>query len=402
MAVLSMRSTFFVSSFLIIIHIGSIQNVASELVFDSIYQFGDSLSDTGNGNWVSPPSSCDRSPYGQSYSKKPTGRCSDGLLMVDFIARALNLPLLDPYLQKDGNFTHGVNFAVAGATALNSSFMASKKFLSGLSLPASENSLSVQLGWFRTHLDSSCPSPSDCKKKFQTTLFMVGEIGGNDYNFPFSVGKSIESLKPLVPDVVQSISDAVKEVIDHGAVQLVVPGNFPIGCLPMYLNSFASDNSSNYDDLGCLKPLNEFAMLHNNQLQQSIKELQKQNPSVAIYYGDYYSAFTWVLQNAASLGFEKDALFKPCCGNMNQFCGFTAEVCSDPKKRISWDGIHLTQEMYRNLAHWLLLNTFPQAIPCCSDSKAVESSGAQVISVLLLQVVMVPILSWWAIRSKVF
>lgn len=42
---------------------------------------------------------------------------------------------------------------------------------------------------------------------------MVGEIGGNDYNYAFFQGRSIESMKTYVPQVVRSIMDVAKASI---------------------------------------------------------------------------------------------------------------------------------------------------------------------------------------------
>ena len=42
------------------------------------------------------------------------------------------------------------------------------------------------------------------------SLFMVGEIGGNDYNYALLQGKPIEELKKLVPNVTETIKDAVR------------------------------------------------------------------------------------------------------------------------------------------------------------------------------------------------
>lgn len=53
--------------------------------FNAIYQLGDSLSDTGNLIIQNPASRFARLPYGQTFFKKPTGRCSNGLLMIDYI-----------------------------------------------------------------------------------------------------------------------------------------------------------------------------------------------------------------------------------------------------------------------------------------------------------------------------
>jgi len=52
--------------------------------FEAIYQFGDSLADTGNAVRIVSRSECGLPPYGQTFFDHPTGRCSDGLLMIDF------------------------------------------------------------------------------------------------------------------------------------------------------------------------------------------------------------------------------------------------------------------------------------------------------------------------------
>lgn len=54
---------------------------------NAIYSFGDSLADTGNLLQEGPVgffTSIGSYPYGESY-KKPTGRCSDGLLIIDYL-----------------------------------------------------------------------------------------------------------------------------------------------------------------------------------------------------------------------------------------------------------------------------------------------------------------------------
>jgi len=54
--------------------------------YESIFNFGDSLSDTGNylrsaGDHAILP----MSPYGKTFFGHPTGRFSDGRLIIDFI-----------------------------------------------------------------------------------------------------------------------------------------------------------------------------------------------------------------------------------------------------------------------------------------------------------------------------
>ena len=55
--------------------------------YTSMFSFGDSLTDTGNFLVSSPLSNhiVGRYPYGITYFHRPTGRCSDGRLVVDFL-----------------------------------------------------------------------------------------------------------------------------------------------------------------------------------------------------------------------------------------------------------------------------------------------------------------------------
>ncbi|XP_020094051.1 GDSL esterase/lipase At5g03980-like [Ananas comosus] len=341
----------------------------------AVYSFGDSIADTGNllreGVDNTSFSSIARLPYGETTFGYPTGRCSNGLLMIDFIAKDLGLPYLNPYLEKDANFTYGVNFAVAGATALDASFFAEK----GMMIPFTNSSLHVQLGWFKSHLKTICSSEEDCGERMRHALFMVGEIGGNDYNYAFFGKKPIQEVATIVPYVVGSIITAAKELLDMGAVRLVIPGNFPIGCIPAYLTLVNSVNPSAYDENDCLIDLNTFAMLHNVKLQKAIEVLRLLYPNAVIAYADYFRAFLYILNNADKLehtckfdlfmfnalitdcfeGFNKKFLHQACCGGGGGYNFDAAAMCGapgtsvdrNPSSFVSWDGIHLTQEAYR-------------------------------------------------------
>ncbi|KAK3019831.1 hypothetical protein RJ639_005133 [Escallonia herrerae] len=177
--------------------------------FDKIFQFGDSISDTGNlirEGTGGARTAFARPPYGETFFKNATGRCSNGMLMIDYNALAAGLPLLNPYENAAANFRHGVNFAVASSTALSFQALAAKDIVS----PVTNSSLDVQLDWMSRHLSSICHSNKDCAKKLKHSLFMVGEIGGNDYNYAFLQGKGIEEVKKMVPEVVSAIRNAVK------------------------------------------------------------------------------------------------------------------------------------------------------------------------------------------------
>lgn len=53
--------------------------------YEAIFNFGDSISDTGNAQFVSNLTLDSSNPYGSSYFKHPAGRFSDGRLIIDFI-----------------------------------------------------------------------------------------------------------------------------------------------------------------------------------------------------------------------------------------------------------------------------------------------------------------------------
>lgn len=53
--------------------------------YTSVFCFGDSLSDTGNLLYSEANASAGRLPYGQTFFHRPTGRSSDGRLIIDFL-----------------------------------------------------------------------------------------------------------------------------------------------------------------------------------------------------------------------------------------------------------------------------------------------------------------------------
>ncbi|XP_042390557.1 GDSL esterase/lipase At1g28600-like [Zingiber officinale] len=332
--------------------------VAAEC-FTSIYSFGDSLADTGNairlGSLGGPTGNL---PYGRTFFQRPTGRFSDGRLMIDFIAQGLGLPLVPPYLGGGSgeDFRKGVNFAVAGATALDLSFFRAK----GIQATWTDRSLHVQIGLFKQLLPSIFPG-HDPKDVLNSSLILMGEIGGNDYNHPFFQRRTVEEIRSFVPDVIGSISSAINELISLGAKTMLVPGNFPIGCVPVYLDIYKTENVEYYEsETSCIKWLNELSQYHNRLLKEELDRLRKLHPQVKIIYANYYDAMLSFFRAPHVFGFKFP--LRACCGsdgpygvNPNAACGhINAKVCSDPSRSVSWDGIHLTEAAYGAIANSLL------------------------------------------------
>lgn len=330
--------------------------------FDSIFSFGDTYTDTGNGRVVyaknSVPDPTAKLPYGQTYFGRPTGRSTDGRLIIDFIAQKLKLPLVTPSMAKNASFIHGANFAVSAATALDVSFFKDTPIASMLVL---DSSLKVQLKWFESLKPSLCSPAEECPSGFfDKSLFFLGEFGMNDYSFSI-LGKNLTEVTAIVPDVVKTITEATEALINHGAKTVVVPGIPPLGCTPPNLVFFPSKDSAGYEpDTGCLKDFNELAVHHNTLLQEALETVRTNHPSALVVYADFYNPVIRMVKYPWKFGLTTKVL-DCCCGgggkynfNLSAGCGMPgATVCEDPSEYLFWDG-HFTEAAHHIIAkRWL-------------------------------------------------
>ncbi|KEH34273.1 GDSL-like lipase/acylhydrolase [Medicago truncatula] len=339
---------------------------ANSLPYEAIFNFGDSISDTGNAAAFSNKTMPDNSPYGSTYFKHPSGRLSNGRLIIDFIAEAYGLPFLPAYMNVNNSqedMKKGVNFAFSGASALKKIYFARR----GIIEPQTDHSLSVQFEWFKKLKPFMCKSKKECTSYFKKSLFIVGEIGGNDV-LQYISSKKFTKIRKVVPYLVESITHTTISLIKEGAVELVIPGNFPIGCNAGVLTNLISTKKEDYDELGCLIAYNAFAEYYNEQLKNSIETLRHKYPQAKIIYFDYYNNLKRLYQTPQQYGFisDKEEILKACCGgsgpyhvNLEIFCGTgSSTVCPDPSKYINWDGSHLTEASYKLIAKGLVEGPF--------------------------------------------
>ncbi|KAK9019223.1 hypothetical protein V6N11_053749 [Hibiscus sabdariffa] len=308
-------------------------------------------------------------PNGCTFFHRPSGRLCDGRLIIDFLAEGLGVPFLPPYYGcRNGSLEqleHGVNFAVAGAFAQNSSFLAERGITSTTNI-----SLGVQVNSFKHFLPSLCSSSSDCKEFLRTSLIVMGVVGGNDYTHAIQEGINIEEIREFVPLVVESITSSINELIEFGAVTFLVPGQFPMGCSPSLLTQFQGSDKDNYDpSTGCLTWPNQFPKQHSELLRKELEKLRARHPDANIVYVDYYD-----------LAMRFKETLKACCGtgglynfNPSMRCGYPPleQCCNNPSSYVSWDGIHYTEAMYKLLADVVfeeLMNTIPSLNNLCPAS----------------------------------
>ncbi|KAJ3701188.1 hypothetical protein LUZ61_004893 [Rhynchospora tenuis] len=334
--------------------------------YNSIFSFGDSYTDTGNLNVyvlsknLSISVNTDKWPYGETFFHHPADRFSDGRLILDFLAEEFGLPFVEPYLAKKGCFLRGANFAVAGATALDPTVLKQTSPAKS-AIAALNTSLNFQLKWFKELKPSLCHERKECTKYFASSFFVVGEIGVNDYNDMLISGLNVTQVHHYVPKIVDTIANAIKGLIHEGARTLLVPGNVPMGCLPVLLTLEIDEHPSYDHSTGCNRKINMLSRYHNSLLLKAIKELRLKYPHAKIIYADYYKPLLNFVRFPKRYGFTSTPL-RVCCGkggkynwNVNELCGMpNVNACQDPSKYIFWDGVHLTEAAYHYIFNsWL-------------------------------------------------
>lgn len=331
--------------------------------FPAMYNFGDSNSDTGGISAAFQPIPW---PYGQTFFKKPSGRDSDGRLLVDFIAEQVGLPYLSAYLNSLGaNFSHGANFATGGSTIRRQN---ETIFQYGIS----PFSLDVQIWHYdqfksRTHdmysqvkgtLEKSIlPRPEDFSKALYTF-----DVGQNDLSVGLRTMNN-EQLRTAIVDIVSQFSSAVQHLYEQGARSFWVHNTGPIGCLPEAVMYITQPQPGYLDQYGCIKGQNDMAIEFNKQLKDAVQKLRTKLPEAAITYVDLYAAKSGLISKAKSQGWAEPT--KICCGYHEKdghvWCGqkgltnngttVFGAACSHPELYVSWDGVHHTEAANRWFAN---------------------------------------------------
>ncbi|XWS15335.1 hypothetical protein CRYUN_Cryun35bG0086900 [Craigia yunnanensis] len=347
--------------------------------FPAIYNFGDSNSDTGgyNAALAEIPS-----PSGETFFKQPSGRASDGRLIIDFIAENLGLPYLSAYLDSIGtNFRHGANFATGGSCIQPacgySPFNLAKQISQFIHFKARTTAFYNQL-WLNRKIPPhkiDLPRPGDFSKAIYTL-----DIGHNDLAYGYLQHRAEEKIRASIPDILSQFSQAVHLLYKEGARVFWIHNMDPMGCLPFSVMLY-QPKAHNLDQNGCVKPQNKMAKEFNRQLKEKVSQLRIQLPSAAFTYVDVYSAKYELISNAKNQGFVDPSNF--CCGSYGYHghhvdCGkkvngtVYGNSCSHPSRHISWDGIHLTEAANLWVANRILNGSF--ADPPVSIEEACHQS----------------------------
>ena len=315
--------------------------------FDRLYVFGDSLSDNGNEftglNYVQE----NLDPHIEIDAPSPPyfpGRESNGLVWTDYVAQDLGLtltPVLQlaegvPVIENEagvyeitasfgGNTAdYGTNFAFSGARLANDD-----EDPGDLVTP----SVASQVDLFLNDLATENLSASE------HGLYVI-QGGGNDY-------VSGEYNDPTEP--VASISEAITDLYNAGARYFLVPnladlGNTPIG------SEFPEEDSQFLTDI---------SNRHNDLLETTLRQLERDLPSISIESPDFRSLTLDVANDPAAFGLTNgtDAYL---VGENLDF----STTGDDPDDYFYWDYIHPTTVGQRLLADVALEDTLDLHADC--------------------------------------
>uniref|UniRef100_A0A0E0DMD9 GDSL esterase/lipase n=1 Tax=Oryza meridionalis TaxID=40149 RepID=A0A0E0DMD9_9ORYZ len=268
---------------------------------------------------------------GRTYFHHPTGRLSDGRVIIDFICESLNTRELNPYLKSIGSdYSNGVNFAMAGST---------------VSHGVSPYSLNVQVDQFvyfkhrSLELFERGKKGPVSKEGFENALYMM-DIGHNDVAGVMHTPS--DNWDKKFSKIVSEIKDAIRILYDNGARKFWIHGTGALGCLP----ALVVQEKGEHDAHGCLANYNKAARQFNKKLSHLCDEMRLQLKNATVVYTDMFAIKYDFVANHTKYGIKWPLMV--CCGNGGPPYNFKPgkfgcdDLCEPGSKVLSWDGVHFT------------------------------------------------------------
>lgn len=266
----------------------------------SIYVFGDSLSDTGNvfqtsllvaGTGLPAP------PYFQ-------GRFCDGYLWIDYLAEQLQLPIT-PVAQLQSNRPKAVNFAYGGATT------------------SGRNIVNAALPGLDQEIEQFKQLQSD-QKADSHALYMLW-IGSNDY-----LPRGESSALPDPARSAENISSTIRSLYELGARRFLVANLPNLGEIPL-ARSLGQET---------VLTLNRLSQQHNQWLDRQLNGLQQSLSSIDLMRLDVSHLFDQAISGQLYFTDTKT----PCLDRA------TKKTCVNPEQHLFWDKLHPTTAAHRYVA----------------------------------------------------
>ncbi|CAN1271467.1 GDSL esterase/lipase At1g54790 [Linum perenne] len=367
---------FFSSSFLLLADGNALAR------YPAVFNFGDSNSDTGGlAAGVGFPVGF---PYGQTYFHKPSGRFSDGRLIVDFLMNDMKLPFLRPYLDSVGapSFKRGTNFATGGSTIVANAANTFSPFTFGVQV--------AQFVRFKARVLELLATGNKKLRKylpeedyFYKGLYMF-DIGQNDLFFTFIANATEDQVIASIPNLISEFKTGIEKLYNIGARNFWIHNTGPLGCLATVIGN-KTKSSDDLDQFGCLASRNRAAAAFNTHLNHLCTNLKSQFPDINLTYVDIYSVKLDLIANYSRYGFKEP--IAACCGfDIRVPCGgatvningsaVTANVCNRPSEYVNWDGVHYTDAADRFVAQRLISGKFVSGSPFAAEGSELLSASS--------------------------
>ncbi|XP_044463173.1 GDSL esterase/lipase 5-like [Mangifera indica] len=318
---------------------------------NALFVFGDSTVDAGNNNYINtmPENPANFKPYGQNgFFGGPTGRFSDGRVIVDFIASYANLPLIPPFLEPSADYINGVNFAAGGAGVLPETHQ-------GLVID-----LRTQLKNFEEVKKSLTEKlgEAEAEKLISGAVYFIS-IGSNDYMGGYLDNpKMQQDYQPedYLSMVIGNLTEVIQLLYKKGGRKFGFMSVSPLGCMP----SWRALNLNKESEGGCYEAASSLAEAHNNALKGILSSLAYIFKDFKYSNANFYNWLEDRMNNPGNYGF-KDGV-NACCGSGPYRGTFTCggskntssyDLCDNPDDHIWWDSFHLTEKIHEQFAKTL-------------------------------------------------
>ncbi|KAE8672079.1 hypothetical protein F3Y22_tig00111852pilonHSYRG00026 [Hibiscus syriacus] len=175
------------------------------------------------------------------------------------------------------------------------------------------------------------------KKHLNKCIYSI-QVGSNDYINNYFIPKFYDtsrrySLSGFTDLLIQQLSNQIKVLYDNSARKFAVYGLPPIGCTPNAISLYGTTNGS-----PCVDKLNQAAVLFNEKLTALVYQL---NNNLT------HAKFTYLNPPGSPIDPAEIVKNGTCCktgGGAGELCIRNSKPCSNPKKHIFWDGVHLTED----------------------------------------------------------
>ncbi|MDJ0745571.1 MAG: SGNH/GDSL hydrolase family protein [Xenococcaceae cyanobacterium MO_167.B27] len=290
-----------------------------ELIFDSFYFLGDSLSDTGNlfnltNGFI---------PNAPLYEP---GRFSNGNIWVDNLAEEFDLNI-SPFTDIDPN-NDGVSFAIGGATS------------GATNIDPTAPGLTQQIDALELLIQNQ-----SSEEVVDDDLFFLW-IGANDYfNFIEDDPTTPDIIETNFPDTPQetqaaldevntNISQGIQDIINLGGENIFVFNLPDLAKTPLGFSLESDDREK----------LSELTAIHNDLLRETVEEFEGSYSDVNFTYIDISKLFNDILENPGEFGFTNvtDGYTKTDLYTGTGLDPTPTNPGADPDTYLFWDSAHLT------------------------------------------------------------